>query len=170
MLSILQRRKRFFVDLEISVASDKVAIWHCEKRLKICFLYQANKNSEEKFFEKIMVIRHGEAPFLECSSKGDKRFSAFYAKVNGKSIEEQYQGFKQFADGTTNLHWKQAKGKQAINQAEANVFYSQLWDQYIAQHPELLAILKASSGVSDIFGQENHCCQATELWRIRNKS
>jgi len=27
------------------------------------------------------MIRHGEAPFLECSSKGDKRFSAFCAII-----------------------------------------------------------------------------------------
>jgi hypothetical protein len=114
------------------------------------------------------MIRHGEAPFLECSSRGDKRFSAFYAKVNGRSIEEQYQAAKVFEDGSTALSWKAAKGRKAINAEECAALYSQLWDQYIDENPELLSILKAASGVSDIFGQPGHCCQATELWRIRS--
>ncbi len=112
--------------------------------------------------------KHGESPFLECSSRGDKRFSAFYAKVNGKSIESQYQAFKIFKNGKTNLSWKEAKGQKAINQKEANTFYSQLWDLYITNNPELLIVLKNANGVSDVFGQDGHCCQATELWRIRN--
>ena len=114
------------------------------------------------------MIRHGIAPFLECSSRGDKRFSAFYARVNGKSIEEQYQAAKRFADGSTGLGWREAKGKQAINQSEVATLYSQLWDAYIEQHPELLSVLKSATGLSDMFGQPGHVCQATELWRIRN--
>ncbi len=113
--------------------------------------------------------KHGKAPFLECSSRGDKRFSAFYAKVNEKSIESQYQAFKVFKNGKKNLPWKEAKGQKAINQKEANIFYSQLWDLYIKNNPDLLIVLKNASGLSDIFGQEGHCCQATELWRIRNE-
>jgi hypothetical protein len=112
--------------------------------------------------------KHGKAPFLECSSRGDKRFSAFYAKVNGKSIEEQYQAFKIFEDGRTGLSWREAKGKTAVNQGEANMFYSELWDSYISKNPHLLDILKAAPGLSDMFGQDGHCCQSTELWRIRN--
>ncbi len=119
------------------------------------------------------MIKHGVAPFLECSSKGDSRFSAFYAMVNGRSIEAQYQAAKIFYDeetgGTkTGLSWRAAKGKKATNQDEAAKLYSQLWDKYIDRHPELLAVLKAASGLSDMFGQPGHCCQATELWRIRN--
>ena len=113
------------------------------------------------------MIKHGVAPFLECSSKGEKRLSAFYARVNGRSIEEQYQAAKKFADGTTGLSWRQAKGKRAVNAAECAQLYSQLWNQYIAEHPELLALIKSASGLSDMFGQPGHCCQATELWRIR---
>jgi len=113
------------------------------------------------------MIKHGSPPFLECSSRGDKRFSAFYAHINGKSIEEQYQAAKIFADGSTNRTWRQAKGLIAINMPEVATLYSTLWDQYIQEHPELLPILKAASGLSDIFGQPNHQCQATELWRIR---
>jgi hypothetical protein len=45
------------------------------------------------------MLRFGHPPYLECSSRGDKRFSAFYAKPssgNGKSIEELYQASKKF--------------------------------------------------------------------------
>ena len=114
------------------------------------------------------MIRHGIAPFLECSSRGDKRFSAFYAKINGKSIEERYQAIKIFPGGITGLSWREAKGRRAINQEEAARFYSYLWDLYIQKNPELLPILKAASGLSDMFGKPGSCCQATELWRIRN--
>jgi hypothetical protein len=116
------------------------------------------------------LIKHGEPPYLECSSKGDKRFSAFYAKLaRGKgSIEDMYQAYKVFEDGSTGLSWKEAKGKKAVNQEECAKIYSLLWDQYIYEHPELLEVLKKASGLSDMFGQEGHVCQATELWRIRN--
>lgn len=115
------------------------------------------------------MIRHGEAPYLECSSKGDRRFSAFYARpLYGDSIEDLYQAFKIFEDGSTGLTWPEAKGKKAVNQEECAKFYSLLWDTYIDNHPELLKVLKDASGLSDMFGQEGHCCQATELWRIRN--
>ena len=119
-----------------------------------------------------MTIRHGKAPFLECSSKGDKRFSAFYARIkrrNNKTIEEIYQASKVFEDGSTGLNWKQAKGKNAVNIEECRRLYSDLWDIYITENPDLLIPLCAASGVSDIFGQPERACQATELWRIRNK-
>lgn len=113
------------------------------------------------------MIKHGKAPFLECSSRGDKRFSAFYARVNGKSIEQQYQAAKVFADGRTGLSWREAKGMKAVNAAECAELYRTLWDQYIAENPHLLTVLRNASGLSDMFGQPGHCCQATELWRIR---
>ncbi len=114
------------------------------------------------------MICYGQAPYLECSTRGDQRFSAFYAVVNGRSIEEQYQAAKVFEDGSTGLSWRAAKGKRAVNQAQVAELYSKLWDEYIAAHPELLAILLANTGLSDMFGQPGHVCQATELWRIRN--
>jgi len=118
------------------------------------------------------MIKHGNATFLECSSKGDKRFSAFYARVdhNGRSdsIENHYQAAKVFGDGTTGLRWQEAKGKYPVNIAYVHALYSALWDKYIADRPVLLLTLKAATGLSDIFGQPGRCCQATELWRIRN--
>ena len=51
---------------------------------------------------------------LECSSKGDKRLSAFYSKVNvfGKvdSIENHYQLCKRFNNFVPSS-WRDSKGK-----------------------------------------------------------
>jgi hypothetical protein len=115
------------------------------------------------------MIKIGKPPYYECSSKGDKRFSAFYAKVNGKSIEEQYQAAKIFEDGLTGLSWKNAKGKKAINMEEISILYKELWKQYLINNPLLLRGLKQQSGLSDMFGQEGHNCQAIVLWELRNE-
>ena len=129
------------------------------------------------------MITFGEPPYLECSSKGDKRFSAFYARLRSieaaktfkhcgmypRSIEEIYQGAKVFANGFRNLSWQNAKGRtDCVNMPEVRKLYSKLWKQYIKENPELLPILRAASGLSDAFGQPGHACQAEELWRIRN--
>lgn len=118
------------------------------------------------------MIKHGSAPFIECSTKGDRRFSAFCARIDrrgNKSIEEIYQAAKIFEDGSTGLTWKEAKGRTATNIEELKVFYAKLWDEYIEENPRLIAVLCSASGLSDIFGQKNHVCQATELWRIRKE-
>lgn len=118
------------------------------------------------------MLKYGVAPYLECSTKGDRRFSAFIARINGrelKTIEEIYQAAKILPDGRTGLTWKAVKGFKAVNQKEISELYSQLWDEYIEENPQFLSIIKNATGISDIFGQENHCCQATELWRIRCK-
>lgn len=116
------------------------------------------------------MIRYGKEPFLECSSKGDKKFSAFYAKVNGRSIEEQYQAAKIFEDGSTGLHWKEAKGRKAINSAECVILYENLWRQYISEHSQLLDVLKKASGLSDMFATKGSVNQAHVLWKIRNEN
>ena len=119
------------------------------------------------------MIKHGEAPYLECSSRGDKRFSAFYARLkiyDNRSIEEIYQARKVFEDGSTGLTWRQAKGRKPVNVDEVRRLYSYLWDMYIIENPELLQVLLGASGVSDMFGQKGHQCQATELWRIRQNN
>jgi hypothetical protein len=117
------------------------------------------------------VIRHGAAPFLECSSKGDRRFSAFFARLRGRggrSIEDLYQGAKRFEDGSTGLSAAAAKGRRPVNPDEVALLYSELWNEFIAENPALIVILTSASGLSDIFGQPDHACQASELWRIRS--
>ena len=115
------------------------------------------------------MIKHGQPPYLECSSRGDKRFSAFFARVRGKSIEQHYQEAKVFEDGVC-LTWKERQGVPALNQEECHRLYSALWDEYMQQNPSLLDVITSASGPSDIFGKKGHACQATELWRIRNEA
>jgi hypothetical protein len=119
------------------------------------------------------MIRHGEAPYLECSSRGDKRFSAYYARIRARgnrSIEEIYQAAKVFKDGATGLPIDEARGLRPVNAAEVHLLYGQLWDEYISENIGLLIPLLQASGLSDKFGKPGHCCQATELWRIRNNA
>ena len=116
------------------------------------------------------MIRIGTAPYLECSSKGERELSAFYARIRKydyKSIEEIYQAAKIFEDGSTGLSWREAKGKQAINMQEVKELYSRLWDEYIDENPELIDVIKKYNGFSDKYGQSGHQCQAIEIYRIR---
>lgn len=116
------------------------------------------------------MIRYGDPPYLECSSGGDKRFSAYYARIRrlgNKSIEELYQAKKVFKDGATMLPIDEARGLRPVNESECREYYSALWDYYIHENIHLLKVLEKASGLSDKFGKPGHCCQATELWRIR---
>lgn len=115
------------------------------------------------------MVKTGKHPRLECSSRGDKRFSAFYARIKSrgnKSIEELYQAAKIFADGTTGLSWRAAKGRKPINTAEVKELYSALWDEYFTENPHLFEVLSDYNGFSDMFGQPGHQCQAIEIYRI----
>lgn len=113
------------------------------------------------------MIKHGKFPYLECSGEGYKPLSAFFAIVDGKSIEFVYQCSK-IINGQKARSIAEGKGKKADNQEECDKIYGLLWDRYIKQRPELLALIRQQSGLSDKFGQPGHVCQATELWRIRN--
>lgn len=115
------------------------------------------------------MLRRGKAPYLECSSRGDKRFSAFYATVDGVSIERKYQAAKIFEDGSTGLPWGRAKGRKAVNAKEVRVLYDDLWAKYLEENPHLKKVLSEASGLSDVFGSEHSACQADTLWRLRNK-
>lgn len=59
----------------------------------------------------------------ECSSAGDTRFSALFAKLpDGRTIEEAYQldikGYRAITD-----NWKEAKGKPPLNgKSKAELF------------------------------------------------
>ena len=125
------------------------------------------------------MIKHGVAPYLECSSKGDTRFSAFRARLvskNWRTIEELYQSYKIFpshlsgVDPTTGhmKEWRHAKGRMGLNQADAVLYYDLLWREYIHENPELIQVLVAATGLSDMFGQPGSCLAATSLFKIRN--
>lgn len=122
------------------------------------------------------MICVGDPPYLECSSKGDTRLSAFYARpscLGGFSIEEAYQAEKRFADGSTGHDWREVRrrrelGDLALNQEDSSGLYSFLWDEYIRENPNLLYVIRYATGLSDVFGNIGRPCQAIELWRIRN--
>lgn len=116
-----------------------------------------------------MMLR-GKPPYLECSTHGDRRFSAFVARprsLEGRSIEEAYQAMKVFPDGSTGLSWRQAKGRHPVNLAECRSAYDRWWLEW-AHEQDLLPVLLAQTGLSDKFGREGSTCQADTLWRIRN--
>lgn len=116
------------------------------------------------------MITLGSGKILECSSRGDKRFSAFYARIkrrNDRSIEELYQAYKLFPGMIQGLSVKEAKGKHPINMEACRRFYSQLWDEYFYENPDLIEVIKMYDGFSDIFGQPGRVCQAEEIYRIK---
>lgn len=120
-----------------------------------------------------IMIRFGDSPYLECSSKGDKRFSAFYARIKrrrNQTIEELYQGMKMIDGCISGLSIKEAKGKKPINIEQCRSFYSLLWDEYFDENPNLLLEIGYQyKGFSDVFGQTGHACQAEEVYRIVNE-
>ncbi len=84
----------------------------------------------------------------ECSSKGDKRFSAFYAIMpDGRCIEHWYQcDIKGYNIGGTN--WKLGKGKPPIFPFPADhlwQMYLSLWRLWAIHNGELLLELKEAT-------------------------
>ncbi len=128
------------------------------------------------------MLTVGDPPYLECSTRGDRRFSPFCALVGSSSIEEAYHAHKilrsprpvLFGERTrTGLSWREAKnlareGWTLENPQECAALYSSLWDSYMRANPDLLPVIVNASGLSDMFGQPSSLvCQVTELWRIR---
>lgn len=119
------------------------------------------------------MLAFGTKPILECSSQGDKRFSAFFAHIRSKdnyTIETLYQSFKVFRGGPTGMQTglsiSHAKGRRPLNKEAAHQYYSDLWDIYFKENPELLDVIMQYNGFSDVFGQFGSCCQAQEIFRI----
>lgn len=117
------------------------------------------------------MFKVGKYPFYECSTRGDKRFSAFCAfiKSRGNTIENLYQAAKVFENGETNLHWRAAKGRKPVNSVEVHKFYVLLWNEYFDENPELLEVIRDKSGFSDLFGKPGSVCQAAVIYRIQQE-
>ncbi|AMN31342.1 DarT1-associated NADAR antitoxin family protein [Clostridium perfringens] len=125
---------------------------------------------------------------LECSSKGDKRFSALYAKVkvNGvlNSIENHYQNSKVFKNNKgefiTYNDWKKGKGKKPIAFLiegyllplnYGTMFYNLLWYKYLKCNKELEKILEQYDYYSDLFRVKGaYVCQADVINEYMNYS
>lgn len=105
---------------------------------------------------------------LECSSKGDKRFSALYAKVEVygvfDSIENHYQLSKRLrlrtGDKFVPHKWTDLKG-QKIDFFEVNgielpkeylsQYYKLLWVKYLDANPALVAYASSHDDFNDVF-------------------
>lgn len=115
---------------------------------------------------------------LEVSSKGDKRFSALYAKVNinGKvdTIENHYQLAKRFGDSPPPKTWREAKGRKPTHfesvgkkypLSELSNFYDSLWFKYLDDNPELIESLLKYDDFIDSFAKPGTNNQAESIKR-----
>ena len=85
----------------------------------------------------------------EVSSKGDRRFSAFYARMpDGRSIEEHYQcDVKGYDPGGRN--WRLGKGKAPLGNFSGNALwqaYLGLWKIWAQNHAAELEELRVLAG------------------------
>ena len=106
---------------------------------------------------------------LECSSRGDKRLSAFYARISfyGKidSIENIYQSVKR--DSNNN---KPGKGRKVdhieiqghkLDVKYLTPLYKMLWVKYLDINPDLVEYAKQYDDYNDMFkGRYTVNCQA----------
>lgn len=95
------------------------------------------------FQEIDMTITHGRSGGYEVSSKGDRRFSAFYARMpDGRSIEEHYQcDVKGYDPGGRN--WRAGKGRPAKDpRVDVRAAYLGLWRVWAKGHPALMEELR----------------------------
>ena len=110
----------------------------------------------------------------ECSSKGDKRFSAFCARMpDGRTIEEHYQcDVKGYQPGGTN--WRLGKGKPPLDKSKDMwTEYLALWEEWALTHPDLMDELGEAAklkqyALSDCFAS-TPVNQARALVEILNK-
>ncbi len=99
---------------------------------------------------------------LNCSSKGDRRFSALTARVDVcgsvKPIELHYQLSKRFPWAPK--QWKQAKGRKPTHFEVARIefptrllsaWYTLLWVKYLDNRPELVAYARRFDRFVDPF-------------------
>ena len=110
---------------------------------------------------------------LQCDSKGDKRYSAFYAKVdvNGKldSIENHYQLSKRVYGKEAPKSWREMKGikpsyfvigsKMFPNELFSQ-YYKLLWVKYFDKNPDLYEYACQFDEFVDIFKGKSLNCQA----------
>lgn len=105
---------------------------------------------------------------LECSSAGDRRFSAFYAyvEVNGFSapIEYHYQSCKKNIYGLSvpkgaHVDHIIINGKK-LPSAFLTPFYKLLWVKYLDAHPKLVKFAQGFNSFSDKFRGKSVNCQA----------
>jgi hypothetical protein len=106
---------------------------------------------------------------LECSSKGDRRFSAMYARVEAfgiwDTIENHYQKCKRTATGGS-VRKGQPVDHMVLNGRKFSAFmltdwYRLLWIKYLDRNPSLVEYAKQFDEFTDMFrGKNTINCQA----------
>ena len=106
---------------------------------------------------------------LECSSVGDKHFSAMYAKITifgvVDTIENHYQGSKRGASGGPVKKCKPVAyiviNRRKYPAEMLTAWYRLLWIIYLDKNPELVKYAKQFDSYHDIFCSKNTInCQA----------
>ena len=119
------------------------------------------------------VVDKPKSNILECSTKGDIRYSAFNAHVTmfgiNNTIEKHYQLCKRFGSDTPPDDWRFCKGKTpthiVINNMKLDVrfltqWYKLLWLTYLDNMPDLVEYAKKFDDFNDIFKGKSVNCQA----------
>lgn len=118
---------------------------------------------------------------LECSSKGDIRFSAFYAKVEclGKidTIENHYQNAKRAEDGSyvtkgsythhfvLNINYKDISREFIFDAKYLTAFYKMLWVKYLDNHKTYVEYAATFDDYHDMFKGKNTINCQTDVIR-----
>ena len=118
---------------------------------------------------------------LECSSQGDRRFSALYAQVsifaNTQSSETHYQLAKRFGPSASRTP-RDAEGRKPTHFQVRDrsfpltlgpVWYDLLWVKYLDQHPDLVAYAATSETAVRPFSPgpiSTRCCLFSPAVRL----
>ena len=113
--------------------------------------------------------RHA-ADGYECSSRGDRRFSALYARLaDGRTIEEAYQldmkGYRALGND-----WRLGKGKPPLTKLSPEqswCAYRALWKQYLVENRQLIEVLRPHHVFTDAFAN-TQISQAAALAALMN--
>lgn len=114
-------------------------------------------------------------PTLECSSRGDRRFSAFHARFpDGRSIESIYQTAKVGLDGLPVGKGRRPAAIRLRDGQEFPVvllseFYYSLWWHYLARRSDLVAVLRSYNKFTDAFDRSGRTWLVAENHTIVGK-
>lgn len=116
---------------------------------------------------------------LECSSAGDRRFSALFARVTlagqTRTIEEWYQLSKRWEGQPPPTSWRQAKGRRPdyleilgvrVPVRLMSAWYDFLWFRYFVEHPDLAAYARQFDAFHDRFARSGRQNQAQTIERL----
>lgn len=145
----------------------------------IVTVYKKRYVIDKKVGHRFKGVYIREPKTLECSSKGDSRFSALYATVDvygeSRTIEAHYQFSKRFDDPNGDNFFipvdiSSAKGRKPtcfivggfLYPLEfLSMWYKLLWLKYLDAHPELVEYAFQYDDFSDMFkGKSTRNCQA----------